>query len=214
MGEVRDGVAGDGVAGDGVVGERLVGDGERVAASLAAWIDGLTFVDLGAEEVTSLLVDAVAAWGRAQGWRVYLRAASVVKLPAPYQHLHSCVDVACARPAAAPVVIEVDRSDRRRSVDKLLAESAAGRVALWVRWGNGKLAAPPAPVRMVPCPVTTRAGLGGRGRLHSHRPATDRPAPRHTVGLVPSVGADEQAQLFTGERRGQGSAETLSEPSA
>ncbi|HEX8627826.1 MAG TPA: hypothetical protein VF755_06620, partial [Catenuloplanes sp.] len=60
----------------------------------------------------------------------------------------------------------------------------------------------------------TRTGLGGRGRLHSHRPATDRPAPRHSLGCAPTTGAEEQAELFTGDQRRQGSAETLSEPSA
>lgn len=187
----------------------------EVAASLAAWIDGLSFADLGAEEVTAFLVDAVVAWGTGQGWRVYRRAASVLSLPPPYQHRRSCVDVACARPAAPPVVVEVDRSDRRRSVEKLLAEAAAGRIALWVRWGAGTLAVPPAPVQMVACPVTTRPGPGGRGRLHSHRPADNRPAPRHTVRTVPAARTGlQQAELFTGDPAGQASSVTSSAPSA
>lgn len=173
-----------------------VADGEQVAASLADWISKLTFVDQGTDEVTALLVDAAAAWGMAQGWRVYRRAPSVMALPAPYEHRRSCLDVACARPVGAPIAIEVDRADRQRSVDKLVAEAEAGRVAIWVRWGNGRFEAPPLPVRMVTCPVTSRRGPGGRGgRLHSRLPASDRPAPMHTVV---DAGIDQQGNLFTG----------------
>ncbi|MET7968394.1 hypothetical protein [Micromonospora sp. NPDC005305] len=146
---------------------------DALAASLAANLDALTFADRSTDEVTALLVDAVAAWGTAQGFRVYRRATSVVPLPAPYQNRHSVVDVAFARPAAHPVVIEVDRTDRRRTVQKLLAEAAAGRVALWVRWGPGPFAVPPAPVRLVTCEVAVR------NHRHSRLPA--RPAPQHSA---------------------------------
>jgi hypothetical protein len=172
-----------------------VADGEQVAASLADWMSKLTFVDQGADEVTALLVDAVAAWGLEQGWRVYRRAPSVMALPAPYEHRRSCVDVACARPVGAPIVIEVDRTDRRRSVDKLIAEAEAGRIALWVRWGSGRFEPPPPPVRMVTCPVTSRRGVGGRGTLHSRLQGPDRPAPTHTAV---EVSTDQQGDLFTG----------------
>ena len=43
-----------------------VPDGERVAASLAGWLAGVTFADLGADEVTDLLVGAVVAWAEGQ----------------------------------------------------------------------------------------------------------------------------------------------------
>ncbi|MEV1287450.1 hypothetical protein [Micromonospora sp. NPDC049679] len=171
-----------------------VADGEQVVASLAGWIGELTFVDQDADEVTALLVEAAVAWGTGQGWRVYRRAPSVMALPPPYEHRRSCVDVACARPAGAPIVIEVDHADRRRSVDKLVAEAEAGRIAIWVRWGSGRFEPPPLPVRMVTCRVTSRRGLGG-GRLHSLLPANDRPAPMHTVV---DVSPDGQGDLFGG----------------
>jgi hypothetical protein len=38
---------------------------DALAASLAAHLDRLTFVDRSTDEVTALLVDAVAAWGEA-----------------------------------------------------------------------------------------------------------------------------------------------------
>ncbi|MGC9668644.1 hypothetical protein ACNTMW_19065 [Planosporangium sp. 12N6] len=170
-------------------------DGEQVAASLAAWIGGMTFVDQGPDQVTALLVEAAAAWGRAQGWRVYLRAPSVLPLPPPYEHRRSSLDVACARPTGAPVVVEVDRTDRRRTLDKLLAEAAAGRIAIWLRWGTGRFEPPPAPVRMVTCQVTPRRGPAGGGRSYSLLREVDRPAPAHTPV---ETGPDEQGDLFTG----------------
>ena len=96
------------------------------AEQLAEWLDRLTFADLTTDEVTARVIDAVAEWGAAQGWRVYRRAPSVVTLPPPMERQHSVLDVACARPDGPPIVVEVDHTDRRRTVDKLLAE-AAGR---------------------------------------------------------------------------------------
>lgn len=180
-------------------------DSGALAASLAARIDRLTFVDRAADAVTALLVEAVVAWGTEQGWRVYRRAPSVLRLPAPYEHRLSCLDVACARPGAAPVVVEVDRSDRRRTIDKLLAEAAAGRVPLWVRWGTGRFTAPPLPVRMLTCAVTARPGLGGQGRLFSRLPVTDRPPPAHSADPRPAtgpIGVPDQGDLFTDDRTG------------
>jgi hypothetical protein len=146
-------------------------DGTRTAASLAAWLRALTFADLTAAEATARMVDEVARWGAAQGWRVYRRAPSVFPLPPPLSG-HSVLDVACARPGAQPVAIEVDRLDRQRTVDKLLAEASAGRLAIWVRWGAGPFTAPPLPVHLV-----TRDAVRTKGRWHT---GADLPAPRHS----------------------------------
>jgi hypothetical protein len=116
------------------------------------------------------------AWGAAQGWRVYRRAPSVVTLPPPLERQHSVLDVACARPDGPPLAIEIDHTDRRRTVDKLLAEADAGRAAIWVRWGTGPFREPPPPVRMVSCTVTRRA------KLFTRMPG--RPAPAHGVSIA------------------------------
>ena len=164
-------------------------DADRVAGSLAARLGALTFLDRTADDVTDLLIATVAEWATGQGWRVYRRARSVVPLPPPYENRFSTLDVACARPAGPPVVIEVDRTDRRRTVEKLLAEAAAGRVAVWVRWGTGVGAGaftpPPAPIRMVTCAVTGRSGVGGR--RFDRTGGTGRPPPRHTATGAPAA---------------------------
>jgi hypothetical protein len=92
-------------------------------------------------------------------------------------------------------VIEVDRSDRQRTIDKLLAEAQAGRIALWVRWGKGPFVTPPAPVIMVAVPVTTRRDPASGRMLHS-TPTTDRPAPAHSEVVVDVM---DQAELFDGD---------------
>jgi hypothetical protein len=154
-------------------------DADAVAASLADRIDGLTFLDRTADEVTEVLIGTVVGWAVAQNWRAYRRARSVVPLPAPLQSRFSTLDVACARPSGPPVVVEVDRTDRRRTLDKLRAEAAAGRIALWLRWGTGAIAPVDGPVRVVACAVTGRSAPGGR--RFDRLVATHRPPPEHSV---------------------------------
>lgn len=156
-------------------------DGERVAASLDRWLERLTFVDLTTDEVTARIIEAVLAWAGGEGWRVYRRAPSVMPLPPPLSSQYSVLDVACARPNGPPVVIEIDHTDRRRTMDKLVAEAAAGRIAVWVRWGPGRFVAPPPPIHMVTCVVTRHNGPAGQGRLHARMPVHDRPPPVHSV---------------------------------
>jgi len=150
-------------------------DGTRTARSLSRRLDAVTFADLGTDQVTARLLDEIVGWATAQGWRVYRRAPSVFPLPPPLRG-NSVLDVACARPGAPPIAVEVDRTDRRRTVDKLLAEAAAGRVAVWVRWGTGPFAAPPAPVHLV-----TREAARSRGHWHT---VSSRPAPRHSGAIA------------------------------
>ncbi|WP_406070226.1 hypothetical protein [Micromonospora sp. NBC_01638] len=158
----------------------VTAQGERLAADLVGWLAELTFVDLDTDEVTARIIDSVVRWAEAQGWRVYRRAPSVLPLPPPLEQRHSVIDVACARPDGPPVVVEVDHTDRGRTVQKLRAEADAGRIPIWVRWGVGRFTAPPPPVRMVTVEVTRRAGPPGRGRLHSR--TGERPAPAHSTG--------------------------------
>ncbi|HEX5594699.1 MAG TPA: hypothetical protein VFX61_01560 [Micromonosporaceae bacterium] len=156
-------------------------DGERVAASLASWLDRLTFVDLTTDEVTDRIIESTVEWASGEGWRVYRRAPSVLPLPPPLSRQHSVLDVACARPVGPPIAIEIDHTDRRRTIDKLVAEASAGRIPIWVRWGVGRFNAPPRPIHMVTCEVTRRNGSAGQGRLHTRMPVNDRLPPPHSV---------------------------------
>ena len=66
----------------------------------------------------------------------------------------------------------VVRLDRQRTVDKLLAEAAAGRLAIWVRWGAGPFRPPPLPVHLV-----TREAARSHGLWHT---VADLPPPAHS----------------------------------
>jgi hypothetical protein len=145
------------------------------AADLRARLDRVTFTGLTTDQVTARLIDEIAAWGAGHGWRVYRRAPSVVPLPPPMSDRFSVLDVACARPDGPPLAVEVDHTDRGRTLDKLRAEAAAGRVALWVRWGRPPFTDPGDPVALVPLDVAKT------GKLHRRVP--DRPAPAHTAGI-------------------------------
>ncbi|TWG20658.1 hypothetical protein [Actinoplanes teichomyceticus] len=158
-------------------------DGTSTARSLASWLERLTFADLTEAEATARILATIEEWAAWQRWRVYRRAPSVFPLPPPLRG-SSVLDVACARPGgAAPIAIEVDRRDRQRTVDKLLAEAAAGRVAIWVRWGTGPFPPPPLPVHLVVREASRRAG-----RWHT---VSERPAPEHT-GAAPVVAEAEE----------------------
>ena len=150
-------------------------DGTRTAGSLATWLKALQFADLATDRAQARVIDAVVEWGEAQGWRVYRRAPSVFPLPPPLNG-NSVLDVACARPGAQPIAIEVDRLDRQRTVDKLLAEAAAGRIAIWVRWGTGPFTAPPLPVHQV-----SREAARGHGTWHT---VAGLPPPRHSAAPI------------------------------
>ncbi|GIE87674.1 hypothetical protein [Actinoplanes regularis] len=161
----------------------IADDGTGTADSLAAWLERVTFADLTENEATARIVDAIEQWATERQWRVYRRAPSVFPLPPPLRG-NSVLDVACARPGGvAPVAIEVDRLDRQRTVDKLLAEAAAGRVAIWVRWGPGPFPPPPLPVHMV-----TRQAARRSGKWHT---VSERPAPEHS-GTGPVVAEAEE----------------------
>ena len=146
------------------------------ADELTAWLDQLIFADLATDEVTALVIDTVAEWGAGRGWRVYRRAPSVMTLPPPLERQHSVVDVAFARPDGPPLVVEVDHTDRGRTVDKLLAEAQAGRIAIWVRWGTGPFRPPPMPVQMATLEVTRRSG-------RRFARARDLIPPAHSAGI-------------------------------
>jgi hypothetical protein len=115
-----------------------------------------------------------------------------VPLPALYSDRFSVVDVGIARAGAAPIVVEVDSSDRKRTLDKLVAEARAGRVALWVRWGRGPFSPPPLPVRLVTCTVTSHRDPATGRRLHSAR-VHRLPAPQHSDVAIDT---GDQADLF------------------
>ena len=131
---------------------------DTAVATLTGHLAGLTFADRTADQVTALLIDEIAGWAAGQGWRVYRRAASVLRLPPPMQHQHSVIDVAVARPDGPPLAIEVDHGHRQRTLDKLVEEHGAGRVPVLVRWGGRKAPDATGPVHVLVVDVDQHPG--------------------------------------------------------
>ncbi|WP_213450649.1 hypothetical protein [Rhizomonospora bruguierae] len=156
-------------------------DGELLAASLGERLGTLTFAELTTDQVTARLIETAAGWAADRGWRVYRRAPSVLPLPPPMDRQRSVLDVACARPDGPPIAIEVDHTHRRRTIEKLLAEAAAGRVPLWIRWGPGRFGEAPEPIHLVTFEVARRRGAPG---TYARVPSVDRSAPQHSTDLA------------------------------
>ena len=149
-------------------------DGDQVASALAEYLAEVIFADKSADGVTALLIDEVADWAGSLHWRVYRRAASVLRLPPPMQNQHSVLDVAVARPdGLLPLAVEVDHGHRKRTVEKLAAEGAAGRIPILVRWGGRKATEASAPVHLIVVGVDQHPG----GRFSRTRL---RPPPPHS----------------------------------
>lgn len=112
-------------------------DAETVtlAGSLTTWLAPIKLDGLTSRQTTALLTERVAEWGRSQGWSVHFEAPIRASRPTRSGESRGRLDVVCRRDAGRPpVVIEIDRGNKRWSVDKLASEAAAGAVALWVRW--------------------------------------------------------------------------------
>lgn len=126
-----------------------------LAASLAAWLAPVEIRGLSGRQTTALLTDRVAEWARSQGWSVRFEVASritrtVNRAAGGSSEWQGRLDVVCSRrPGQPPVAIEIDRNNKRWSVEKLSAEAAAGSVALWVRWRGGTDIDVPATVGLV-----------------------------------------------------------------
>ncbi|WP_067500352.1 hypothetical protein [Actinoplanes sp. TFC3] len=154
----------------------------------------LTFSDLTQAQVTTLVIDTVAAWGEGHGWRVYRRAPSVLRLPPPMDQQHSVLDVALARPDGPPIVVEVDHTHRQRTIDKLLAEAEEGRLPFWVRWGPGKIIEPPPPIILLSLAVTRSQGRYSRSLLaapeHSATAALTGEITELPLAAAPEPGPD------------------------
>ncbi|MFI5527680.1 hypothetical protein ACIA8O_03885 [Kitasatospora sp. NPDC051853] len=145
---------------------------DAAARSLRAWLNRRSFTDLSTAEVTAFLTDTVADWGSGLGYRV-----------------HREVDLPSARRGGAggragrldlqlhhrsgkgrPISIEVDRSTKLWSLDKLAEAAELGHLALWLRWSRSPVpvAIPPA-VRLVRAQVVRRTSPT-LGKVHSLLP--------------------------------------------
>lgn len=103
------------------------------AKSLAAFLHTVQFKGERSPEVTHTLGVLVTKWGQQQGLRV------VNEVPAPAaarNDRRGFLDFVCFDRSSPLVAVEIDRSNKQWSQQKLAAVSARGVTALWLRWGN------------------------------------------------------------------------------
>ncbi|WP_162958357.1 hypothetical protein [Nocardia yunnanensis] len=97
-------------------------------------------------QTTKLITAHTQQWAQAQRWRVQFEAPALVERRVSNGRLYrGRIDVLCTRRWWRPAVaVEIDRANKRWSLEKLIAEADAGHVALWVRWrGDSIIEVPP-----------------------------------------------------------------------
>ena len=107
------------------------------------WCAQGLFQGLAAIETTRRLTCAIVDFGEARGWypRTELELGTF-RLPNSHgQHVKrkARVDLGLFPPGDAPVVIEIDRTDSRKNLDKLVIGASWGRTAIWIRWGGPRM---------------------------------------------------------------------------
>lgn len=135
---------------------------DAAAGSLRAWLNAERFTDLSAREVTGFFTESVTRWGHGLGYaaryEVHLQAAGkrVGRLDVRLRHRSG---------RGRAVSVEIDRGDKRWSVDKLAETARRGDLALWLRWSVGLVRVPvPPDVRLIRAQVIRRPVAKGPDR--------------------------------------------------
>jgi hypothetical protein len=118
--------------------------------SLRTWLQATERGGLTAAETTDLLTRKTSQWAKMQGWTPAFEVPARISRPTRSGPRRGRLDIVVTRPnGLAPIAIEIDRQGKVWSLRKLVAESDAGAVALWVRWKGRTLASIPATVGLV-----------------------------------------------------------------
>lgn len=121
------------------------------AESLAAWLSTISLAGRSSQQATRLITEAIAEWARRQGWEVEFEVPALITRPVRGgREFRGRLDIVCDRGEDLPLIaIEVDRGNKRWSLQKLVAEAEAGNLAIWVRWKGRHLIDVPEQVGLV-----------------------------------------------------------------
>lgn len=98
---------------------------------------------LASHSITEVITDLVAGWAAARGFEVSLEEPFRAIIPPRDRPSTGFLDVLVRRPGKAPMAIEIDRSDNRKSLAKLQRAASLGWLAVQLRWqGRIELALP------------------------------------------------------------------------
>ncbi|MFI9051896.1 hypothetical protein [Streptomyces sp. NPDC053427] len=144
-------------------------DAAHQAEQLRAWLKARApFHRFQAEEVTRHLTRCVEEWGVSQRWTARREAPSCAKPAEGRPPRQGYLDVKFYRPGMSAVAVEIDRGNKRWSLEKLEAEAANGACALWLRWSaRPSTISPPAGVGLVELRVLRHRRPGNQPQLYS-----------------------------------------------
>ncbi|MFF2123554.1 hypothetical protein ACFVXH_40120 [Kitasatospora sp. NPDC058184] len=130
--------------------------GEGIAESLAVDLrEHVHFRSLPADRVREYLSRVVGQWATRNGWQPEREAPA--ERPEDGEH-----DLLCRHPALPDLVIEIERGNRRATVDKLARAAASGHIAIWLRWAGPAPRTIPAGVLLIHLDAVPAARNGDR----------------------------------------------------
>jgi|TARA_B100000959_G_scaffold199113_1_gene208322 hypothetical protein len=101
---------------------------------------GLNNLELDAEkasDITAIITDFIYRWAKNNGWNprleYYIKAYRTTKSGRVYQGV---VDVYIERFDGPDIVVEIDRGNKKWSVQKLNYCRIEGLEAIWIKWGS------------------------------------------------------------------------------
>lgn len=146
---------------------------DAAAQSLRAWLNREHFTDLSATEATKFFTNSIATWANSLGYRIEREKHLPANDQRPDRH-PGRIDLRATHRSGRgrAMSIEIDRSNKLWSLDKLTQAAELGDLALWVRWSAAPIHIPiPPAVRLIRAQVIRRetASAGTRYSLQAER---------------------------------------------
>lgn len=108
----------------------------NASTSLAEWLSPIGFSSATAAEVTTRLTAEVERWAEHYGFACATEGSVQYYREGLFgpRWTNGYIDVVGMRPTGLRLAVEIDRSDKLRSLTKLASSAADGAVAIWLRW--------------------------------------------------------------------------------
>jgi hypothetical protein len=128
--------------------------------------------------VTKVITREVHHWALDHGFVCNLETYTVAFSPAKEAPQSvGVLDLAGIHPTGLRLAIEIDRSDKSRSLAKLAGEANRGAIAIWVRWSGTCRLAVPDNVGLIQLHGRTLRFEGIRGKVHTRGRRSELPPP-------------------------------------
>ena len=159
-----------------------------------------------ADEITATVKALVKRFASGRDWRTSReyrlgRFAETTKRGS-WRSRRGDIDLAIHGPWEHPLLVEIDRTDKSRSLDKLRIGAAWGHQAVWIRWGGPRMQVPrpiPDGVHLIKLVIPDAKDWDpGRTRTRAH---TRTPLEEHQIPSAVTVTRVDPSTLMTPEER-------------